>query len=380
MIPKLPDELIIEILARLPVRSLLRFKCVSKSWLSLISSQQFVKTHLFNSKKDPNFTHHGVILTCEGKLEQSSIPSLLSNDAVFDVLDSEFAYGSGTNLAEVVGSCDGLILLSCNDKDLFLFNPSTRIHKKLPRFGEKIKRGRRCSHGLGFDKSSGDYKVVGLYYTDKDLSEVTVKVYSSKNDRWKSDRWKTKTTVNHSNVRRVRGELGAFAHGKLHWICHSSSGRESEWSVVYLDLETEEYGELQMPNYEENELKCGGPVFGASEGNLFVLVVYPSSADMWIMVGGYEGSGNESWTKVVTLPYDGGLVYPPYVDGSVELPYVDDFSAYANRAPLYMLLLWCSSIVVFDGKGFTARSRQIRTDSRYYRADTYLESLVSPLG
>ena len=41
----LPLELIREILLRLPVRSVLRFKCVCKSWLSLISDPQFAISH-----------------------------------------------------------------------------------------------------------------------------------------------------------------------------------------------------------------------------------------------------------------------------------------------------------------------------------------------
>ncbi|XP_061371685.1 F-box protein At1g15015-like isoform X2 [Gastrolobium bilobum] len=42
---KLSWDVIQEILLRLPVKSLVRFKCVCKSWLSLISDSQFAKSH-----------------------------------------------------------------------------------------------------------------------------------------------------------------------------------------------------------------------------------------------------------------------------------------------------------------------------------------------
>lgn len=40
----LADELIVEILLRLPIRSLCRFRCVSKSWRALISHRHHLKT------------------------------------------------------------------------------------------------------------------------------------------------------------------------------------------------------------------------------------------------------------------------------------------------------------------------------------------------
>lgn len=56
----LPDELIFEVLSFLPVRSLVRFRCVSKSWKTLISDSTFVKLHLHNSRSQ---TRNSSLLT-----------------------------------------------------------------------------------------------------------------------------------------------------------------------------------------------------------------------------------------------------------------------------------------------------------------------------
>ncbi|KAL7166820.1 hypothetical protein ACSBR2_037484 [Camellia fascicularis] len=45
----LPEEIITDILSRLPVRLLLRFRCISMHWRALIDSSDFVKLHLNRS-------------------------------------------------------------------------------------------------------------------------------------------------------------------------------------------------------------------------------------------------------------------------------------------------------------------------------------------
>ncbi|XP_059624633.1 F-box/kelch-repeat protein At3g23880-like [Cornus florida] len=60
----LPHDIIVQILSRLPVKSLLQFRCVCKSWCSLISDSHFVKTHLScmsRTDEDDDYKHYKVI-------------------------------------------------------------------------------------------------------------------------------------------------------------------------------------------------------------------------------------------------------------------------------------------------------------------------------
>ncbi|KAJ6910166.1 hypothetical protein NC652_020994 [Populus alba x Populus x berolinensis] len=52
--PILPLDIIINILCFLPAKTLVRFKCVSKSWQSLIDSPQFITLHLAHSLETDN--------------------------------------------------------------------------------------------------------------------------------------------------------------------------------------------------------------------------------------------------------------------------------------------------------------------------------------
>ncbi|OWM74640.1 hypothetical protein CDL15_Pgr005220 [Punica granatum] len=57
--PHLPEEMIYEILVRLPVKSLCRFRCVSTLWRTIISDPHFVSSHLARSSAHPKLLFSG---------------------------------------------------------------------------------------------------------------------------------------------------------------------------------------------------------------------------------------------------------------------------------------------------------------------------------
>ncbi|CAN6330705.1 unnamed protein product, partial [Urochloa humidicola] len=99
----LPDELIIEILARLPAKSLCRSSCVSRAWRALISDpanrRRFAQTlsGLFFSR--PHGSWGFVDLT-------TAPPPSLDTDLCFLPLTC--------GKTELLDSCNGLLLLRCS--------------------------------------------------------------------------------------------------------------------------------------------------------------------------------------------------------------------------------------------------------------------------
>lgn len=45
----LPDDVMLDICARLPVKSVRRFRCVNKSWYKLLNGRRFVQQHLHHA-------------------------------------------------------------------------------------------------------------------------------------------------------------------------------------------------------------------------------------------------------------------------------------------------------------------------------------------
>ncbi|XP_042056478.1 F-box/kelch-repeat protein At3g23880-like [Salvia splendens] len=414
VIPKLPNDVIIEILTRLPVKPLLKFKCVCKSWRALISSTQFVAAHLEFSKSAPNLTTHRLILKYRGNTtKQCSVNSIL-HQSVPEAFDLSCSLIS-ERYRWVVGSCNGLVCLLIDKKEMILWNPSTGICKKLPDCGVEINVGDYYSYytsGLGYDKSSDDYKVVGFFNNNRDLSEVMVQVYSLKNDKWKrienfKGRWSMDGTA-------------TFANGKLYWIANQGNELESGWDILSVDLETEEYEMLQVPSYVKSGyysrlggawegvtdvLRNGSVIFLldgttsnshdklaetdrnladlvdvfpkatrnvkiiacvgglVSEGSLHVLCSHLESTEVWTMdVGGGD------WTKVATVPY------------------IDDFLKYSYKKASYVLkdgqvLLLCgSTFVIYDAEDCSFRYPEVRDSGELVGVGAYLGSLVSPVG
>ncbi|KAL3507358.1 hypothetical protein ACH5RR_032740 [Cinchona calisaya] len=147
--PNFPHELLIEILSRVPVKSLMKFKCVSRTRLSLISNPHFIKTHLINSLKKDDFGHHGLIFTVlppnsDSHLKQCSLESAFDAAAApssAEVIEIDYPLKNPYKSVWVVGSCDGLVCIAIEEDGQFLWNPSIRKFKKLPDLGVTIKRG-----------------------------------------------------------------------------------------------------------------------------------------------------------------------------------------------------------------------------------------------
>lgn len=296
------------------------------------------------------------MLNFRGNLKKCSVSSLL-NEPITDILDIGYLVHLSTFSIQFVGSCDGLICLAIDREDLILWNPSTRIRKKLPEFGVKSIGGfSYFACGFGYDESSDDYKVLCSFASERSLSDMIVKVYSLKKDEWKM--------IKNFKDGGLIGNASTFVDGKLHWIEYPELGSECcTFNIVSLDLQTEEYRIVEMPDYVKGKFSTR---LGESEGRLFVFCNQMNNGDVWMMDD--YGVGKETWTKVVTIPY---------IDDFLKNNYVHVLYVLKNG----QLLLICGlKFVVFNPKDCNFRYPVVINVGEFVGAVTYFESLVSPVG
>ncbi|XP_057422711.1 F-box/kelch-repeat protein At3g23880-like isoform X1 [Lotus japonicus] len=166
----LPDELIIEILSWLPVKSLLQFRVVSKTWKSFISDPQFVKLHLLHrlSFRNADFEHTSLLIKCH--TDDFGRP-YISSRTVSSLLESPSAIVASRSCIsgyDFIGTCNGLVSLrklnydesnTNNFSQVRFWNPATRT---MSQDSPPSWSPRNLHLGFGYDCSSDTYKVVGM--------------------------------------------------------------------------------------------------------------------------------------------------------------------------------------------------------------------------
>ncbi|CAN4081243.1 unnamed protein product [Withania somnifera] len=186
-----------EILLKVPPKSLLKFIRISKPWLLLISSRKLVKTHVKLTANDKGCSNHRFLFQDstgnfkEQRIELFDIDSPMENPTVY---------------TWIVGSVNGLICLYSKIEEPVLWSPTIRKCKKLPTFGANLRR---------------------------------VNIYSLKADSWrKIDKFQGNFLVN---------SPGKFVDGKLYWALSSDVDTFNMCNIISLDLTDETWKMLVLP-------------------------------------------------------------------------------------------------------------------------------------
>lgn len=308
-LPLLPLEVIREILLRLPVKSLLRFKCVSKSWLSLISDPQFGVSH-YDLAATPT---HRILMRSNDFYAQSidsNAPFIDSGEGSLCLLRAVhlllpppsppripdfFHFDDFRNQPHILGSCRGFILLYYErSDDLILWNPSIGVHKQLPHF-QYDNITREFLYGFGYDPSKDDYLITIIPFSSSFSAEIETHVFSFKTASWNS------VLVNFpysdpGNCLAVRA--GSLVNETLHWLVLPKE--KKVLVILAFDQVHRSFSEISLLDHLSTEKcrVCGLRVMGGCLGVCYS-VEGSGTTEIWVMK---EYKVQSSWTKLIVVP------------------------------------------------------------------------------
>ncbi|XP_071688408.1 F-box/kelch-repeat protein At3g06240-like [Rutidosis leptorrhynchoides] len=314
----LPSEIIIEILYRLPAKSVGRFRCVSKDWLSLLSSQQFIKTHQNKSNQ------YHLIFVSNPFISVPHINNNNNNNTYSRFCNSHYSipfHNLQTTLPSKIlseshvsdlsfrGSWNGLMLLfgfysTLGYDKLVIFNPTTKETMRLPHFPYDLAyKNLMC--GLGYDSLTDDYKVVTIYNHKNDNS-THLRLYSLRTNTWARLSDYPYTYYEWMQLSDV------CVIGFLHWVAKRGSIIQA---IVAFSLTDEKFSEVPLPNdlditFDDN---CKLYVLGGKLG-----IFLKSRGEVWLM---NEYGVKESWTKIILNGFSNVLYRPMifYLNGRILL-------------------------------------------------------------
>ncbi|KAF1895505.1 hypothetical protein Lal_00044156 [Lupinus albus] len=346
--PFIPFEVITEILSRVPVKSLIQFKCVCKSWKTLISDSEFARKHLSTIHH-----HHNLLLTINDNFDNLLIGSYSLQSVFETAISNQVSYPLNTEncFDLVVGSCDGMLCFSVKKSCALLWNPTIRVFKKLPPL-EK-----HTIYGFGFDQCSDSYKVVAIlrrqHYSDDTSSYITeIKVHNLGTDSWR--RIQEYPSGNPTDL------SAKFVSGTLNWLAFLSPSSTS-YSIISLDLGLESCQELVQPDY--GEVSVLSLNLGVLKNCLSITAhIEEGFSDVWLM---NEHGNKESWTKFLSIPCLGGDHFFPY--GKVICIYEDE-----------VLFEFHTELAIYNSTNGTYRFPEITDICGWLVPQIYIESLISP--
>ncbi|XP_074283756.1 F-box protein At4g22390-like [Silene latifolia] len=229
----LPSEILLdEILPKLPVKSLLRFKSVSNQFKNLISSPNFIVHHLRHSLSSA--TNRLLITSGGSGLHICDLDTPENPPIPLPVPDF---FRPDPTLC-IIGCCNGLLLLR-NGIDFLLINPSTGFYSAIPRIDGPVYYNR---FGFGYDAVNDDYKIAAI-------DEHHIAVLNLRDNLWRN--FDNSRVDTFAMVPDGRLYAAVYDSHLCHWLIWC--GLQKKHRIICFDLLIENWTQdIPLPNYNDD--------------------------------------------------------------------------------------------------------------------------------
>ncbi|KAL9689501.1 hypothetical protein QQ045_009887 [Rhodiola kirilowii] len=355
-LPILPQDVIHNILSRLPVKSLMRFRCVSKSIYSLVHDPLFVKLHLHQALEDLDRRR---VLVC------TNPPQCI--------------------LSENLGQAHDLTITMPIEYhfEFILWNPSTGAFRELAKPGPLIGHYPDIIpiYGFGYDPQSNDYKIiraVSPYYNG--TTSTQLEIYSLKSNAWRKmqaslpciltdNYWRLFDTWFQGLYSR---RTGVQTNGAVHWLEKRTADTHETELILSFNLVKEHFEEV-IPLLDNNKQDSFISELQVLGGCLSVLVHKwkTSEIELWVMK---EYGVKSSWTMTATMPDSPGPLFEDSFNGVWLVP----FGLCANGC-LLVEMDGCEVLIYYPDRMIFSKI-DLGENQNMFLVQEFVESLVSPHG
>lgn len=326
-----------------PPKLLLQLKSVCSLWRGIVSDRDFIKKQLDFANDVHNRHKRRYITTDEAPRIQFQSTTLEGEEPRNENTRPKKTFSPNV---EILGSCNGLILLGDNISNFYLWNPSTRACSAFD--GRFIFQGEYRNIALGYDSKTWAYKVVRIVRVasanghlrkmggfrpplyDKNFYDATTAiVYNCKTGSWNK--------IKDFPYVIFEDACGVTMDGFPHWVMFRNPGQDKaiDLVIVYFDLSEETFKEICKPQWLVPSSKFE---FGVFEEKLCFIHYTEPSDEVWVMP-----KHGELWIKLSSEVDVAHVRLPGWSSGHIG----DEMKNYYRKA--------------FTGA-------------------MYVESLVSPLG
>nr|GMD65065.1 F-box/kelch-repeat protein At3g23880-like [Ipomoea batatas] len=256
----IPNEIIPNILLQLPMKAVIRFQCVCKQWRSWIDGSDFKLSYRGHRRV--------IILSRESWNDFRDFVGSTSHDLRLQrhksPLREAFPWTCGRVMdrVRVLCSCNGVVLLVVN-RDILLWNPSTRCSTKVLEWPDRPIRNMHNLAGLCYDSCTRDYTAVLLFRYLGYYSGDPIVASASLNHK----EWRQVQFPFHYN-----SAIGSVEfRNTFHWWVSDIKYWDLDWNrdmnylsggdrnmILYFDPVHDEFRILPTPKLRENDTSIVG--------------------------------------------------------------------------------------------------------------------------
>ena len=287
---RLPYDVVYEILTLLPVKSLIRFRCVFKSWNCIITDPIFITTHLNRAKSLSN-NNNGYLLYTPKTDEEELCTVVYNSDHTLTEISSFVIPFSDVCIA---GFCNGIFCLNpYYNEEIILWNPSIRKFKMLTAGTTFTTPCTSVTVGLAYHSQNNDFKILKFVcfqqFHGENVPQAEAEVFTLSTDSWRKVVLPVEPITG-------SGSNCVFFNGALHIMVDSGENR----FILSFDVNDETFRKIMLP---QDDLVGFCPLFERIAVFKGLLALFSFGEDLdditvvcnvWVM---REYGVVESWTK-----------------------------------------------------------------------------------